>query len=117
MGSTSATNTNFYSGVTSVPTGTDFGSGAFTAATTGSGDFISVNGSFFSIFNTYVSGNALTSNNVYASTTISALGLNQGSFTWAWSTDSVVVNVIPEPSTAFLFLGFMGAALTFSRRR
>ncbi len=110
-----------YTGVT-VPA--SFGSGGSTNATSSSGSFVGVVG-FISdsiyVPTGYVSGTALADTSTYANTTIATLGFTPGTYTDTWGTgtanaDSLVVNVVPEPSTwALLSLGAGLLSLTLRR--
>lgn len=67
----------------------------------------------------YVSGADLNVTNIYSGASIASLGMDVGSYTWSWgadsTADSLTLNVIPEPSSAFLLgLGSLGV---LNRRR
>lgn len=78
------------------------GPGLLAAATTGSGDMVAIFGSV-ALFapQAYVSGSPLVSSATWSGTTLSALGLTPGDYTWAWgagpSADSYTVRVGVAP--------------------
>jgi hypothetical protein len=114
---------------------TNFGTGSGNElATTGSGDEVALNDSIGPVIfvpHLYVSGTTLTSQSIWDNTTISALGMTPGTYTWTWGSvaagtaDSLELDIlapststVPEPSTVTL-LG-IGAACSLGygwRRR
>ena len=110
---------NFYDGLFGP---TSFGSGDLTYATSSTGDFVFLvaygNGIILPM--NYVSGSTLTDQDVFTGASISSLGMTPGTYTYTYGagTDSLVVNIVPEPSTwAMLGLGVVGAGVAASRRR
>ncbi len=72
----------------------------------------------------YASGTSLSGTDTFDNTTISALGLTPGTYTYDFGSgpfaDSVVVNIaaVPEPATwALMLLGFAGIGAMAYRRR
>ncbi len=51
-------------------------------------------------------GGAVSFTDTYSNATFSSLGITPGSYTWSWSSDSVVLNIpasaVPEPTSALL---------------
>jgi hypothetical protein len=100
----------------------DFGMDNQTFASSGSGDIF---GLFFNsvqlvVPGGYVKNDPVSGTSTYAGQTFASLSMDVGSYTWSWSTanttDSLTLNVIPEPSTAALTtLGLIG--LVWRRRR
>lgn len=121
VGSLAGGNIDFYSGFTSTPG--PFGPGGFTSATSGSGELVAVNSSFLRLFDDYVSGNSLITNNLYAASSLDSLGVSSGIYTWEWSTDSFVLDIqptpIPEPAAAAALVGgfILGIVFFYRRRR
>ena len=99
VGSTGTATINFYTGFTSTPGA--FGAGGFTAASSGTGDLVAVNNSFVRIFDGFVSGSSLTTSNTFSGTALDSLGVTAGTYTWAWSSDSFVLEV--QPSACLLY--------------
>jgi hypothetical protein len=52
----------------------------------------------------------------YNSSTFASLGLNQGSYLWSWTGDSITVNIVPIPAAVWLFGSGLGL-LGWMRRR
>ncbi len=52
----------------------------------------------------YISGSLLRpTTSTYWRHTFSSLGMQPGSYTWAWSTDSITLHVVPIPAAVWLF--------------
>jgi hypothetical protein len=113
---------NSYSGLTGPAY--SFGPDGPTDATTGAGDFVGIVeflGPDLYVPTGYVSGTALLDTSTYANATLSSLGFTPGSYTFHWgagaTADSLIVDIVPEPSTWAAVLsgaGLLGVAL---RRR
>jgi hypothetical protein len=98
---------------------TSFGTGDFTLPSSGSGDIVSIDGTFniLSLALDYVSGSALSDSSTYGNQTFSSLGVTPGNYTWTWGSgataDSFTLEIeaaaVPEPSS--LLLGIALAAL------
>ncbi|MGH9622633.1 MAG: hypothetical protein ACRD45_23370 [Bryobacteraceae bacterium] len=99
-----------------------FGPGVPTAASNGTGDPLAVDGSFSQIAvpQGYLSGTPLSSTATFDSTTLAALGVTPGVYTYTWGSgtdaDSLTlyagVPAVPEPAPALLLiLGAAGLAL------
>jgi hypothetical protein len=112
-------------GVTTFPT--QFGTGLFANASSGSGDQFGVDASTILVPAGYTSG-ILNATDTYAGQTFSSLGLTPGTYTWTWGTgvhaDSLTVQIgavsaVPEPSTAILAVSGAVAFVTYgwTRRR
>jgi hypothetical protein len=115
---------------------TSFGAGSGISANSGSGSDVEILGSIVVGVNTepliwvphaYVSGTSLgTTTDTYDSTTLSALGATDGTYTWTWGTgpnaDSFTLQVgpvstaMPEPASALVF-GLPVVATLLTRRR
>ena len=118
-------------GVTGLQSGSSFavsgpaslGTGSFMSATTGTGSALGVGvppvsggGHLVIVPANYVSGTFLSSMNTWNNTTLAALGVNPGTYTYNWGSgahaDKLVIDVvsptvIPEPGT----LGLLGTGL------
>jgi len=113
-----------------------FGLGGLTPATTSSGLFaFSISSNPIQVLTLtvpagYLSGEALTASATWDGTTISALGMTPGIYTWTWGTptnhpDSLTLNIgqaigqVPEPATLTLLgIGIAGmAGGTWLRRK
>jgi hypothetical protein len=99
----------------------NFGTGASANGTSGSGGLLGLipGGQSLLVPRQYNSGDPLSSSTTYSGQTFASLGLDVGSFTWTWGSestvDSLTLNIVPEPSTATLMtLGLIGLA---ARRR
>jgi hypothetical protein len=91
-----------------------FGPGGLTLATSATGDIFGVSLAFAAIGlgvpHDYVSGTTLSGNATWDNTTISALGMTPGTYTWTWGSgptaDSLEVVIpaaaVPEPSSMIL---------------
>jgi hypothetical protein len=110
---------DLYDGVTSP--GGSFGSGSFATASTRIGDSIYVSAGYIGLPVDYVSGATLTASNVFTGASFSSLGLSPGSYTWAWSSDSITLNIgasaVPEPSTYAALAGLAIFGVVLLRRR
>jgi hypothetical protein len=107
-----------------------WGSGDTFIATSGTGDIFGIVGvaGALALPADYVSGASLTSETVFSGNTIDTLGLTPGTYTYNWGSGSaadwMVVNIsaaapssAPEPSTEFLGIIGIGAAIAFTRLR
>ncbi|MGB0744778.1 MAG: PEP-CTERM sorting domain-containing protein [Opitutales bacterium] len=104
-----------YTGITTL--GGIFGTNtAGTIASTGTGGRFGIATNVLIVPSGYLSGENIFSTSVFESSDFSTLGLTPGSYVWEWGSDSITMNIIPEPSSALL-LGFTVLALAFSRRR
>jgi hypothetical protein len=124
-GPTSATVVDGYAAVTG-PSG--FGGGATTAASSGSGDFVGIDGfpGLLIVPSGYVSDASLSDTATYDNQTFSSLGATPGRYEWTWGPGAnqnfALVIGIPEPSTwammltGFAGLGFMGYQSAGRRR-
>jgi len=82
---------NFYESSAPFSGPTNFGSGDFTFANSGSGDFLGIQSSpdgFGSLLvpTGYVSGNALSDSATYNNKTLKRLGATPGTYEWTWGT-------------------------------
>lgn len=102
-----------------------FGSGGFTAESSGSGDLVGVSyGGTIPLVLVpigYVSGSALSDTATWDNQTFSSLDVTPGTYKWTWGSganaDSFTLNIgaaaVLEPSTwAMMLLGFAGLAFT-----
>ena len=92
-----------------------FGTGGFTFANDGSGDYagIVVSNNTLAVPEGYVSGAALSDRSTYYSESFASLGVTQGAYVWNWGTtaagdsDSFTLDVgtiaVPEPGSLLLF--------------
>jgi hypothetical protein len=105
-----------------------FGSGAEVTASSGSGDLVAIAPGFapgvIYVPAAYVSGAALSGTSTWDSTTIAALGLTPGTYTYTWGNgadaDSLTLNIgaAPEPASAWLLAtGLIGLAFNRLRKR
>jgi hypothetical protein len=105
-----------------------FGSGLGTAASSGTGDLVGIGGNAGNVAlpEDYTSGDALSGTATWDSTTLSDLGLTDGTYTYTWGSggtaDSFTVNIgqapAPEPGTVWLLsAGVLGLVLNRIRMR
>jgi hypothetical protein len=97
------------------PTGADAMSGGFAGGVLSGGPIVPAS---------YVSDSLISNSATFDNTTIAALGLTPGTYTWIWGSDSpdqrftIDVASVPEPSTwAMMILGFCGLGYMACRRR
>lgn len=101
---------------------TSFGSGLIVNATSSSGMGVGLNsGALLYLPRTYVSGSALASQDIFAGTTISALGLVTGQYVYTAPNDTITVNVlaaaVPEAASWAMMVFGLGAVGSVLRRR
>ncbi len=101
---------------------TTFGSGGATFADNTSGDrFGIVVGSVLIVPNNYVSNSAIFGTSTYTGATFNSLGMTPGTYVWTWGQGESftlhVGNVVPEPTTAIVWMTLAGAGLMVCRRR
>jgi len=65
----------------------------------------------------YVLGTAVTGTLTWNNQTFSSMGVATGSYVWGWSTDSITLNVVPEPSSLSLVALGLGGLIAWNRRR
>ena len=65
----------------------------------------------------YVLGTAVTGTLTWNNKTLSSMGVATGSYVWGWSTDSITLNVVPEPSSLSLVALGLGGLIAWNRRR
>lgn len=106
-----------------------FGSGTAAFPSSSTGDPVSLEdfGLFIDVPQGYLSGASLNGTATFASTTLGALGVKPGTYTWTWNSgaNSFVIVVpsfrgVPEPATWALMLagvGLLGASLRTARAR
>jgi len=95
---------------------TSFGTGFFMFASSGSGDYVGINGpgNLFHLLLVpmgYMSGNALSDSSTYNGATFTTLGITPGTYTWTWGTganqnftlDAIATGVPDSGSTFGLF--------------
>lgn len=109
----------------------EFGTGAFTLADSGSGAPVGVDAALSAVLVPwdYKSGSTLSDSMAFENTTISDLGLTPGTYKWTWGSgadaDSLTeivpaANLDPEPSSLILAgtaLGFAGLCMAIRRLR
>jgi hypothetical protein len=112
----------------------NFGSGAFIEATSGTGDRFGVSFvggigvSFFGLFvpQGYVSGSQLNGTSTFANQTFASLGMTPGTYLWTWGpvaqddtfTLSIRASAVPEPpSLVTALIGVVLVGLGAARRR
>jgi PEP-CTERM motif len=102
-----------------------FGSGNYVNASSGSGDLFGVQGAFPALYAPagYVSGTSLSATDTWSDSTISGIGLTDGTYVYTWGsgnhagTLTVNVGAVPEPSTwAMMILGFAAVGMVYRRR-
>ena len=64
----------------------------------------------------YVLGTAVTGTLTWNNKTFSSMGVTTGSYVWGWSSDSITLNVVPEPSSLSLLAVGLGVVLQRRRR-
>lgn len=114
-GPATSTTVDFYHSI-AITGPTNFGSGSFLLASSGSGDsvFFSDSSGDLLVPVGYVSGSALSDSATYDNQTLASLDATPGSYKWTWGSGAnqnftLDVNAVPEPSTwAMIMLGFAG---------
>jgi hypothetical protein len=115
---------DIFSGMISGPT--SFGSGSFTLANTGSGDFVGIfgEGSLF-VPTGYVSGNFLSDSSTYYQATFTTLGVTPGTYVWTWGAGGANQNftlvigsvAVPDGGSTVSLLGCALLGLAAVRRK
>ncbi len=81
---------------------TIFGTGGYTAPSSSTGFAVGIRraapGPWIILPSNYVSGTAMTGTSTYAGTTLAAMGMTAGTYTWSWSGDSITL-VVQAPAT------------------
>jgi hypothetical protein len=119
-----ASSIGLYSGLTGP---TSFGSGSISIASTGSGDFVGIDGFQQQLFvpQGYVSGTALSDNAIYDNATFASLGVTPGTYKWTWGTGLPNQNFtliigragVPDGGSTVSLLGCALLGLAALRRR
>ena len=65
----------------------------------------------------YVPGTAVTGALTWNNQTFNSMGVATGSYVWGWSSDSITLNVVPEPSSLSLVALGLGGLIAWNRRR
>ena len=65
----------------------------------------------------YVPGTAVTGTLTWNNQTFNSMGVATGSYVWGWSTDSITLNVVPEPSSLSLVALGLGGLIAWNRSR
>ncbi|NBQ65879.1 MAG: PEP-CTERM sorting domain-containing protein [Verrucomicrobia bacterium] len=65
----------------------------------------------------YVPGTAVTGTLTWNNQTFNSMGVATGSYVWGWSSDSITLNVVPEPSSLSLVALGLGGLIVWNRRR
>ena len=65
----------------------------------------------------YVPGTAVTGTLTWNNQTFNSMGVATGSYVWGWSSDSITLNVVPEPSSLSLVALGLGGLIAWNRRR
>jgi hypothetical protein len=66
----------------------------------------------------YIAGTQLVSGSTYANHTLATLGLTPGSYVYTWGSDTLTVNIVPEPSSwSLLGCGVLLVGILFIRAR
>jgi hypothetical protein len=123
-GPTDPTPADSYRGITGPAS---FGSGGDRVADSGSGDIVSVDGTFGRILvpDGYDFGDSLSSTATYLGTSFGALGVTPGTYVWSWGDGpdqnfTLIINAVPVPepaSAALLGAALAGLLLTGTVRR
>lgn len=104
---------------------TSFGTGGFKDADSSSGTAIAIAGSYNGLYvaASYVSGSITSGTATWNDTTLSGLGLLDGTYTWTLASDDTIsvvvggsISAVPEPASIAL-LGIPAAFTVFRRRR
>jgi hypothetical protein len=111
-----STSVDVYTGATGP---TSFGGGNFTQASSGNGDLVGIEGIFGDIVvpEGYVSLTPLSGSATWDNTTIAGLGLAPGTYTYTWPSDTLTVNIVPEPSSLAMTGMAVAAGLIVAARR
>lgn len=102
----------------------NFGNGAQTVATSGSGDIFgwSSSGSNGSLVlpSSYTSGSPLFATSEYTGESFASMGLQTGQYTWSWNiggiSESFTLSIVPEPSSMLLVMNAAFLSLVWRRR-
>ena len=115
---------NFYESSAPFSGPTNFGSGDFTFANSGSGDFLGIQSSpdgFGSLLvpTGYVSGNALTDSMTFNNATFASLGVTTGTYVWSWGdgANQRFTLRVPDGGTTVSLLSFALLGLAAVRRK
>lgn len=65
----------------------------------------------------YVSGSAISATSTWLGESFVSLGITPGTYTWTWSSDSLTITAIPEPSVYVGVMGLAALAFVIWRRR
>lgn len=119
------TMTDLYTGTLSGPT--SFGSGGYTAASSGSGDFVGIDIPADALFVpvSYVTNDPLSDTSTYDNATFASLGVTPGTYVWTWGSGAdqsftLDIGTTPLPATLPLFatgLGLVGLVAWRRKRR
>jgi hypothetical protein len=110
---------------------TTFGTGGYTKASSGSGDYVGIDGKavdslppLLAVPDGYVSGGSLSSSAIFDNETLASLGVTPGTYVWTWGgapdgsfTVIASVSSVPEPGSLALFGTALVLAIGGSRRR
>jgi hypothetical protein len=123
-GPTSGT-ADLYFGMISGPM--SFGSGAFTNASSGSGDAVGRvlgggGNDLLIVPQAYLSGNPLSDSSTYNNATFASLGVTPGTYVWTWGTGmnqnfTLQIGSVPDVGSTVSLLGFALLGLAAVRRK
>ena len=104
---------------------TNFGSGRFFLANTGSGDLVGISSGARALYvpQDYVSNTALSDSMTFDNATFASLGVTPGTYIWTWGAGlpnqnfTLIIGAVPDGGSTVSLLGFALLSLAALRRK